>query len=516
MKRIVTLVLAALAAAFTLPVGSAAAHPLGNFTVNQHTRIEVASDAIYVRYIVDMAEIPAFSERQLIDADSNGEVSAAEQEAYLDRIAPALAEGLLLTIAENQAPLRITQRELSFPPGEGGLATLRLALDLVAMRSSAGAPLLIQFSNTNYTERIGWREIIATDGEGVTIAQSSVPAIDRSDELRAYPDDLTANPPDIRSATLTAIPAPGGGAPRAIGTQPVAATRGADLAALTGDGALTPITALGALLLAFLLGAGHALTPGHGKTVAAAYLVGTRGTFRHAIALGVVTTITHTAGVFVLGIVTLTLSRYVLPEQVYPWIELISGVLVVAIGAGLLRARLRHLLRPTQQQAEHIHHHHHGDQHDHDHAHDHDHTHDHHHHHGPGGHTHEEEHRLADWVAGAAGAEAKTGAPPFGWRGLIALGVSGGLLPCPSALVVLLGAIAVGRVGFGMLLIVAFSAGLAAVLTAIGMLLAAARDLFQRMPAGGRLLRVMPVVSALIVTGVGIAISAAAVLQVSA
>jgi nickel/cobalt transporter (NicO) family protein len=214
------------------------------------------------------------------------------------------------------------------------------------------------------------------------------------------------------------------------------------------------------LLTAFAWGAIHALSPGHGKAMVAAYLVGTRGTSRHAVALGATVTVTHTIGVFALGAVALALSQYVLPEQLYPWLNLASGALVLVVGAGVLRSRVRHRRHPH-------HHHHH--------------------------------------------------APPerFSWRGLIAMGASAGLIPCPSALVVLLGAIAQGQIALGMLLIVAFSAGLAATLTALGLGVVFAGRALGRMPVPARLTSALPTVSALLIVGVGVVLTAQALPQVA-
>jgi nickel/cobalt exporter len=206
-------------------------------------------------------------------------------------------------------------------------------------------------------------------------------------------------------------------------------------------------------LAAFGWGALHALSPGHGKAMVAAYLVGTRGTARHAIALGATVTVTHTIGVFALGVVTLALSQYVLPEDLYPWLTLISGLLVVGIGASVLRSRLR--------KAKAHHHHHH-------------------------------EHEL-------------------GWRGLLGMGTAAGLIPCPSALVVLLAAISQHEVALGLLLITVFSLGLAATLTALGLVVVSARKLIPRRLAAGRLATALPAVSALLIVGVGFVLTAKAV-----
>jgi len=236
------------------------------------------------------------------------------------------------------------------------------------------------------------------------------------------------------------------------------------------------------MLAAFFWGAAHALTPGHGKAVVAAYLVGARGTARHAGILGLTVTLTHTAGVFVLGAVTLYLSRYILPEVLYPWLSVTSGLLVVLIGLVLL---YRHLAKmPNDRKAGHTHV-------EHTHPHDGEHSHAHSH----GGHTHS--HLPAD-------------GSNVTWRGLMALGVSGGLVPCPAALVLLLGAISLDRLGFGMVLVLAFSAGLAVVLTGIGLLMIYSRKLFERFSFEARVPRLLPVVSASIITlaGVGIALGA--------
>ncbi len=220
------------------------------------------------------------------------------------------------------------------------------------------------------------------------------------------------------------------------------------------------------MLAAIALGALHALSPGHGKAVMAGYLVGTRGTARHAVSLGLTITVTHTAGVFLLGLVTLFAASVITPERLYPWVTLFSGLLILGIGGALLLARTRVAM------------------HDHDHQHDH---------------------------------------ASIGSRGLVALGISSGIIPCPSALVVLLAAISLHRVPFGILLIVSFSAGLAAVLTGIGVLLAGGLPrlhsslprLRGRLTVGAAVLarsaRLVPVASALVITIAGLGLTAQAI-----
>lgn len=468
--------------------GHAAAHPLGNFTVNQFVRVEPYTDYVALRYVVDMAEIPALQELQRIDTDRSGDANDAERDAYIVQQIATLTPGLALQVDGRSVTLEPIAHELSFPRGQGGLLTLRLVIDYRAPLALT-ADTRIDFALNNYEERQGWRELIARPGAGATLTQSSVPAQDTSDELRVYPEDLLTAPVDTRTLVVVAAPGVGQAAVPARGA--IADQRTSDrFAELVAAPDLTPTFVLSALGLAFVLGAGHALAPGHGKTVVAAYLVGSRGTALHALMLGVITTITHTAGVFALGGVTLLLSQYILPEQLYPVLQLVSGLLVIAIGVALFRARLRAARAPAG-------------------AHAHGgfgvHT------HGPGGHTHEEDEALADWAtARARGDRTKQ---RVSWRSLLALGVSGGLLPCPSALVVMLSAIALGRVGFGLILILVFSTGLATVLTLIGIALVKARDLFDRLPMQRTWLRVLPVISAGVVTLAGVVITVGALAQ---
>src|SRR5262249_18939025 len=321
--------------------------------------------------------------------------------------------------------------------------------------------------------RPGWQEITADAAEGIALVDSTVPRTDRSRALREYPTDLLASPPHVTEARFRMASAMAGDGRTGTATLPDVATapggfrdRLTELIATRAP--LGPGLVLTSLLAAAALGALHALSPGHGKTIVGAYLVGARGTARHALFLGLVVTATHTLGVYALGLVTLTASHYVVPEQLFPCLRGASGLLVLGIGASLASTRL------DAARGGHLH----ADEHDHDH--DHGHGHHHHHHHG---HGHDHGHSHVPDV---------TGEGALTWRRLFALGVSGGLLPCPSALVVMLGAIALGRIAFGLLLIVAFSIGLAAVLTPIGLLFVYARRWVHRLPADAPRARHLP------------------------
>jgi ABC-type nickel/cobalt efflux system permease component RcnA len=279
-------------------------------------------------------------------------------------------------------------------------------------------------------------------------------------------------------------------------------------------------TLLVAIAGSFVWGAMHAMSPGHGKTIVGAYLAGSRATAQHAVFLGLTTTITHTTGVFALGLVTLFASQYILPEQLYPWLSFLSGLMVVSIGLNLFISRMRstQLLKRsplghshTGYQTDDDHHPH--DHHSHDHhSHDH-HSHDHHSH---DHHSHDHKHHHAHEHSHAGHSHLPPGADdsPVTWRSLLALGISGGLVPCPSALVLLLSSIALGRVGFGLVLVFVFSLGLAGTLTGLGLLLVGARRLFERLPTQVRLVRVLPTVSALFVTLLGLGITTQALLQI--
>jgi nickel/cobalt transporter (NicO) family protein len=465
--------LIAVVVVLAIPRG-AAAHPLGNFTVNQYTRIEVANKSLRLVYVLDMAEIPAFQERQRIDTNSNGAVDDAEIATYLDSEVPTILDQLSLMVGNQGLALHAVSRELTFPEGQAGLSLLRMRLVLTPasdnLLTATNQP--INFRDDFATDRLGWREIVVTHGAGVAVSGIETPPIDASNELRNYPTDLLKSPLDERGvgfgAMLADAPAAAGydhfvnGNQVATGpaTRPGGGATGAHFAALLNRSESTTLGLIVTLLAAMVWGAAHALSPGHGKTVVGAYLVGSRGTPRHAAFLGMTVTITHTAGVIALGMITLFASNYILPERLFPWISVFSGLTVIVLGLWTFRARMRGD----------AHHHHHHD-HSHDHVHDHEHSHEDGHVHSHGGHTH-------------------THLPPqqISWRSLLALGISGGLLPCPSALVVLLGSIALGKIGFGLALVVAFSLGLAITLTSLGLaFLYAGNVLNKRISDGGRI-----------------------------
>ena len=456
-RRRIALTLAVLCGALAASLVTsppAGAHPLGNFTINRYAGIDVAGHDLYVRYALDVAEIPTY---QL-----GGEL---RRPGYPAR----LADKLVLTLDGRRSPLEVVDSKVTLRPGAGGLKTLRLD---VVYRATVASGTALAFEDRSFADRIGWREVILTARDGASAEGSDVPATSASDALRAYPSDLLSSPLDVSSAEATvALGSADAPAPTIDGTEAPAHV-GGGFESLIERGDVSIGTLLLALAIAAFWGAAHALTPGHGKAMVAAYLVGTKGRPRDAFLLGGTVTVTHTAGVFALGFVTLGLSAFIVPEQLYPWLTLVSGVLVVVVGASVLRQRLR------SRAHHHDHHHDHGHDHDHfEHADAHDDHHD-------------------DELTS---------------KGILGVGVAAGLLPCPSALVVLLSAIALHRIGLGLALIVAFSLGLAATITAIGLVAVLARRTFGRLSLEGRLVRALPAVSAGLIGAVGLLITARAI-----
>jgi nickel/cobalt transporter (NicO) family protein len=443
-RRLLLLAIALVALAWP---ASGGAHPLGNFTVNHYAEVVLSGNRVYVTYALDLAEIPAFQEGD-----------AVRSPGFPRRV----ADDLVLEIDGRRARLTPLEHEVTSSDGAGGLETLRFDAVYVA---DAGSGSSLVFRDGSFDGRLGWREIVVRAEEGARIASATAPAESASNGLRAYPSDLLSSPLDVREARVEYEPGSAAGTAPSLGAGPSKARAEGRFESLVSQEDLGVGVVLVSLLVAMFWGAAHALTPGHGKAIVAGYLVGSRGTPRHAVYLGLIVTATHTAGVFALGLVTLLLSRFIVPEQLYPWLTVASGLLVVVVGLAVLAGRVRHARAHARG-----HHHHHHHDHDHDHG--------------------------------------------YGRGGLLGVGIAAGLLPCPSALVVLLGAIALHRVGLGLALILAFSVGLAATVTAVGLVAVLARRAFSRLSLNGPLLRTLPAVSALVILAVGIGITVNALPEV--
>ena len=526
-----------LIAAFVILAGrGASAHPMGNFAICHDAHFTAENGGIRLRSILDFAEIPTVTEMAALDANGDKTVSGAEKAAYLAAKVSEWKANLALTVDVAPAVLEPVGSELLLRPGAGGLQTLRVVMDWRFALPHDGASHHVRYRDSNYSERTGWKEISAVGSGGSVVSESSVGTADRSAELTAYPRSVI--PPQETEANFT-VRVGNAGAMGAGTAAPAAAAASRNnstpqdrFTQTISTAKLTPAIILIGLGVAFIFGAFHALSPGHGKTMVAAYLVGSHGTPKHAVLLGLTVTITHTFGVFALGLITLFASQYIVPERLYSVLSIVSGLSVFGVGVWLLATRSQgrshdhdheHTREPThdhsrddaaghfhthadgtshyhtREEADGVHAHSHShdemEPHTHDHEHDHDHSHSHDHSHDHG-HLHTHSH----------GGKAHSHALPEGpitLKSLIALGISGGIVPCPSALVVLLSAIALHRLAFGMLLIVAFSAGLASVLILIGIAVVSTRHWIDRLPQSDKIMRAAPVFSAGAITLIG-------------
>jgi ABC-type nickel/cobalt efflux system permease component RcnA len=540
---------------------------LGNFTINQFSALSLAENRIDVHRVIVFGQLPALRELHAADADGDGVTTQAERDAHAMRLARSLGDSLELTFDGKRVPLRLLRSATSLPAEQGGFS-LRVDLDFSAPLSIDGAAVhRLTFANRNYDGRFGWNEIAVTPATawkvfdtnafddsltgGLTEALRGLPASGPLQE-RAIHLAMTATAPPAGAVPLggRAGAARGAAAPADAGSVPIVAgaanggarTSGADAAASSWTNELQarthrlvtliserdapwPVT-LVALLTALVLGAFHAFSPGHGKTVVGAYLIGSRATARHAVFLGTTVTITHSVGVFALGFATLFAAQYVVPERLIPLLSLVSGALVLGMGVTLLWQRWPHRVPSTPAAGASV-------------AHDPErsaagdrpslrtlplaaarlrgvaaasrtassigplvarmqghaspalaHA------HGDGWHSHGG--RWHSHVPPASLREAVS------WRGLLALGVSGGLVPCPSAMVLLLAAVALNRTAFGLALVLAFSLGLALTLIGVGLAFLYAR---RWLPAGvgdSQVARWLPGLSAAAIAAIGV------------
>jgi ABC-type nickel/cobalt efflux system permease component RcnA len=535
--------LLAVSAGWLLP-STAAAHPLGNFTINHYAGLTIAPDRIDLDIVIDMAEIPAFQERQNMDADGDGSVADDEAATWASGACLGLVPKLDLRRDGTALDLATGTSSVMFPSGAGGLSTLRLECGYsVSLSPVIGTTGKITFADTSHTERLGWREIIAT-GDGTILDTHGLPTTSPSQKLTVYPADLIAIPFDTRAATIDVRPEPAGAraaspsptsAPGAAGGEVASNSSGALPAGAVPGGVaaelpdifrtanLTPLVILASLLTAVVIGAGHALTPGHGKTLMAAYLVGSRGTPVHAVGLGLSVAVSHTLGILALAFVIVAAGSVLPPDVVYRVTPVIAGGSIVAIGGWMLfnevrRRRARAVAADLGHAAAQAHPHAMAPEHEHEHA---------------AAHAHEDEHRPEDEhrhehdhphenhahpieVAGehSHGGVRHSHLPPAGatlsWRGLFVLGLAGGLIPSTSALIILLGSIAAGRPAFGLVLVVAFGLGMAAVMTSVGLVMIVARTRLDRMPSRsslGRLAALAPLLASIAVLGLGLVLT---------
>ncbi len=446
-------------------------HLIDASSIHPTCKISLAKDRITLDYELSFGTIASLLQRQVMDRDGDGRLAREEQAAFARDTATAVGGRVALRLNGGPLPLTLSHERLAVIDARVVPVPMRLNLRLAAALPPLGAgthDISLIDQNAWNNAAVAIAPILLKD-PGVRLVRRS-PAI-------AEADAPLPPPADAEAPVLLAIALDAGSqeqppaAPEAA--QPTETTapddKTDDLARLISREHLAPGVILAALIAAFLLGAGHALEPGHGKTMVAAYLIGSRGTIWHAITLGIIVTLTHTAGVFILGLVLLNAYAAFAPESVVFWTGLASGLLVMLVGAWMI------LREPFPK---HAHHHHHGgNAHGHPHPHD---AHDHHHH----------------------------PAPTVTWTNLVSLGISGGLVPCPAALVVLLAALSLNRVALGLVLLLAFSAGLAAVLIIIGVLIVTAGRWLHRFDRLQGFARLLPRLSGIVILLLGAAIAA--------
>ncbi len=519
-----------------------AAHPMGNFSINHYARFEAGKAGLNLKYVLDFAEIPTSERMAQLDSNGDEKFSDLEKNAFLKSEVAASLRGLSVQIDGKKAALRAQKSELDIRPGAAGLQTLRAIVNCKVVLSSGESlqpSYRVVYADANFPERGGWMEVVVSGDSTRKITGSNAAIRDISRELTVFPTSGDTAPPRQREAVFSVANSDANSKIETAAILSVAAKNKVDTAPAANSRTpqnrftqsiaqkqLTPGVLLGGLLAALAFGAVHALSPGHGKTMVAAYLVGSRGTPRHAVLLGLVVTVTHTLGVFALGLGLLFASRYILPERLFPALSAASGLLIFGVGLWLFMSRWQLLsAQNSGSHSEHSHdgHSHDGHSHDH-HAHDgHSHSHEHNHHpdhsHGEDLHSHDEAEHSHAHESGvhSHGGRAHSHAIPEGpitMRTLVALGISGGIVPCPEALVVLLAAVKLHRIGYGMLLITAFSVGLAAALIAIGLIVVAARERFGasgRFGSGSALARYLPIGSAAAITMIGIVLTLQAI-----
>jgi nickel/cobalt transporter (NicO) family protein len=462
----------------------AAAHPLGNFTINHLTKFAVEPHRVDVRYVLDMAEIPSFA--LMRQRDPNGRMSTLQLRSWShDELAVVLPQ---LDLRIDGAPVTlVADRDAARTrPGAGGLPLLYWVADL-HVPLAAGAHTL-SYADKTFAGRLGWKDVIVS------------PQTEPTHELLAYPSALIGSPRDTTTiaGSLSARGAfsarPMASATSAnVGSAPSAA-RSNQLSDMLARGTNSPYFVLLTLLVAVALGALHALEPGHGKTLLAVSLVGARASVSQAAILAGSLTVAHTVGVLALGVAIIALKGYFVPESIYPWITLVSGVIIAIIGA---RAVARQVM--ARQPFAHAHSHGHAHAHGHDHVHEHHpHAHDHGHRHA---HPHGHEHSHDDEAH--ARAHAIVGSTPLRFGPTVWAAMSGGVAPCPAALVVLFAAIAQNVLAYGLVVIVFFSFGLAATLTALGIGVVRGASWISRRRELDRVVRYGPLVSAVVIAVIG-------------
>jgi nickel/cobalt transporter (NicO) family protein len=441
------------------------AHPLGNFTINHLTKASIRADDLTLKYVLDIAEIPTFQIMRERGIDGPQRVArlerwSADEVALVTGGLQVTVDGVALRLIPG-APYAATR------PGAGGLPTLYWVEEFRTALPPGNGARHLEIRDVVYPGRIGWRDIVVS------------PEQEPTKELRSYPSALIGSPRHVEGVRLT-LAADARVLARATideaESTPAGSTsqiRSNALSDMLAKGVSNPWLVLLTLIMATGLGALHALEPGHGKTLLAVSLVGARATSKQALILAIGLTFAHTAGVLALGVLMLAAAQWIVPENVYPWITLASGMMVAVLGANALSRYIK-----TRRGQAHAHIDGRMDSSIAGEAHDHEHDH--------GDHQH-----------------VPSGSAPLSFGSVVLIAMSGNVAPCPAALVVLLAALTLHQLGYGLLVIVAFSVGLASVLTGLGIALVHGATWLSNRPSFEKAVRYGPPVSATVIAGIG-------------
>ena len=454
----------------SIPATASAHAQYKPFTLNRYSILAFESPGLHLTYNVTVGDLPAQRLRKRFDENKDGVLQATERSALIEWARSQIAGALEISLDGQALPLEPGQAEVDLVTDQVQMFSPIWLRFHMRLPCPPGKHKLIYHDRSEFPD-LDQSELFIRRARHVRLSRAARPQKDRGVVERFFWNDGQAPSPVWIQFQMAApgqrlAPEP---EPAAAGQAREHANEGAALKKVLMDERLGLGGLLAALGLAFLLGAAHALSPGHGKTLVAAYLVGSHGTVRHALLLGAIVTFTHVFSVVLLGLVALWASDSVVPERLTPWIALAAGLLVVGMGGWMLLRRLK------------------------GHGHSHGHSHDH-------SHNHEDGHDR-----GQQGVR-------FGE--LLALGITGGMIPCPSATVVLLLAIYLGRTALGLALIGAFSLGLATSLVAIGIVVVRGRKLLARFSEGPRatkIIKLLPLISALLICLIGLTMTGLAI-----
>jgi nickel/cobalt exporter len=473
----------------------ASAHPVSNFSINRYDGLELARGRLSVDHVEDYAEIATARVKRQLDVNQDKKIADDELTAWAGKRCRTVIGELTATVDGTATSLRLTRSGARLGKGQANLPLVRVECEIGATLPTSGRRL--SFANRAAADTVGWREITARGN----LLRADVPRDSLSDQLTRYPKDRLSSPLDVRTARVELGASGAATDRREQGASPFESVTPNVLdramvwfTDLVSQQRLTFGLGLTGLAVSLLLGAVHAVGPGHGKTIMAAYAAG-RGeqSLRDVLILGGTVTATHTGGVLLLGLLVAVGTAFA-PELLFPWLGLVSGVLVCVVGITLCRGALRRRRNPHEHGLEHGHEHHHEHGHSHGHSHDHSPGHSH-------GHGHTHTHVSATWADGK----------PRSRASVVVMGVAGGLVPTPSAIVVLLGAAAFGHTWFGILLVLAYGVGMALTLVLAGLLFVRISDrLRNRLLDKGkaRLLGLVPIATAAVVIALGVGLTA--------